>query len=118
MCNPNLLQTKIMNTPRSLAILILFLCTCLPATAMYMRPDLHDIPLERLLANLEERVKAAPTDVEALHQLARTHAMAYARKVGDADSVKTVKQYPGRELVQLWFGFEAPPVQFHRSKWP
>ena len=80
---------------------------------MYMRPELQDLPLERLVANLEERAKAEPANVDTLHQLARTHAMAYARKVGDADSVKAWSGNRGKDPVQPWFGFEAPHVPYN-----
>ena len=105
-----------MRTNRILAILILSLCTCLSATARYLSPELQNIPLERLLANLEERAKAEPANVEVLHQLARTHAMAYARKIGDADSVQTSSGYQKKNEVQPWFGFEALHVPFHEVK--
>lgn len=105
-----------MRTHRPLVILILSLCVCLSAKAMYMRPELQDIPLERLLANLEERAKAKPANAEALHQLARTHAMAYARKVGDADTVQAHEGYQKKKEAQPWFGFEAPHVPFNEVK--
>ena len=95
-------------------LIIISLCACLPATAMYMRPELHDIPLERLLANLAECAKAEPANVDALHQLARTHAMAYARKVGDADPVKTWSGNRVIDPVRPWFEFEVPHVPFNQ----
>lgn len=94
-------------------LIVTSLCICLPAIAMYIRPELQDIPLERLLANLAERAKAEPADADAIHQLARTHAMAYARKVGDADPVKTSKGNRGKEPSKPWFGFETPHVPFN-----
>ena len=51
-----------------------------PAHAEYMQPDLHDVPIERLIANLAAQVKQNPKKIELLLNLARTHAMAYASK--------------------------------------
>jgi tetratricopeptide (TPR) repeat protein len=96
-----------------LSFIIISICACLPAGAMYMRPELQDLPLERLVANLEERAKAEPANADTLHQLARTHAMAYARKVGDADPVKAWSGNRGKDPVKPWFGFEAPHVPYN-----
>ena len=53
--------------------------------ARFVEPDLELVPLSRLIANLESRV-AAKADAEALHQLARAHAMAYSwRLTGTTD---------------------------------
>jgi tetratricopeptide (TPR) repeat protein len=39
------------------------------------------VPVDRLIANLEREIKEAPADVQAITNLARVHAMAYALKV-------------------------------------
>jgi hypothetical protein len=93
--------------------LLLSLFVTLTAQGKYAQPDLKDIPLQRLLANLEERVKAEPTDNEVLHQLARTHAMAYASKIGDADPVKSHVGWGEKKFEQPWFGYQPPHVPFH-----
>lgn len=39
-----------------------------------------DAPIERVVANLEARIKADPNDSDALYSLGRAHALAYANK--------------------------------------
>lgn len=97
-----------------LALLIVSFGFCLPAFGMYMMPELKDLPLERLITNLTDRTKTEPGNSDALHQLARAHAMAYARKIGDADPVKAWNGNQGKAPLQPWFGFEGPHVPFNQ----
>ncbi len=48
---------------------------------IYMRMETREVPIERLVANLERERKTDPTNVQTLVNLARLHAMAYALKV-------------------------------------
>jgi hypothetical protein len=67
--------------PRPLAIaLVLGLLTSVTAGAIFMRQDAALVPVERLIANLERDLKTAPANVQALVNLGRIHAMAYALK--------------------------------------
>jgi hypothetical protein len=77
-----------------------------PAGARYLKPDLVDIPVERLTANLEELAKKDPKDVAARFNLARAHAMAYALKTDTAQVRK------GKEGEGAWFGYEPAHVPF------
>lgn len=49
--------------------------------AIYMRMETRDVPIDRLVANLERELQANPASVQTLINLARLHAMAYALKV-------------------------------------
>jgi tetratricopeptide (TPR) repeat protein len=51
--------------------------------AIYMRTETRNVPIDRLVANLERELKADPTNVQTLINLARLHAMAYALKVDE-----------------------------------
>ena len=79
-----------------------FLSLLAPSQARYMRPDLIDVPIGRIISNLEAGLKENPKDVEALHHLARAHAMAYVKRLKDTD---TVQQNPKRSKDGLWFGY-------------
>jgi hypothetical protein len=46
----------------------------------YVRPDLVNIPVERLIKNLEAIAEDDPNDAQIRFNLARVHAMAYALK--------------------------------------
>ena len=100
---------------KALPLLILAILASLPAHGMYPQPELKDIPLQRLLTNLVKRAKAEPANKEVLHQLARTHAMAYASKLGDADAVKTWSGWDGKKTDQPWFGYEPPHVPYSKN---
>lgn len=62
-----------------------------PVDAKYMMPDLVNIPVERLIKNLESLARDNPKNVEVRFNLARAHAMAYAQRT---ESVQILK---GRE---------------------
>ncbi|MCE9610950.1 MAG: hypothetical protein K8R23_12210 [Chthoniobacter sp.] len=97
-----------------LSLLLIAIVLCLPAFGMYIMPELKDLPLERLIKNLTERTQAEPGNSDALHQLARTHAMAYARKIGDAEPVKAWNGSQGKDPQQPFFGFDGPHVPFNQ----
>lgn len=94
------------------ASLALFSLLAAKSQGLYMRPDLVDVPIDRLLRNLEAAVAANPDDGQALHHLARAHAMAYALAL-DAES--TVQASRQAERLYPWFGFEPAYVPWARQ---
>lgn len=85
------------------------LCVFLAAAvlpAMFIPPDLEQIPVDRLVTNLERMVKESPKDVGLLINLARVHAMAFAMKTADANV------WRGRERDGVWTGYEPRHTQF------
>ncbi len=50
-----------------------------PAWAMYLPADVVDVPVERIVKNLEAQLLRDSRDVKARHALARAHAIAYAQ---------------------------------------
>lgn len=76
------------------------------AWATYLRPDLENVPVERIAENLEAMAKKDPKDAKTRLNLARAHAMAYASK---SDTAQVDK---GRANKGVWFGFEPPHVPF------
>lgn len=74
--------------------------------ARHMMPDLVNVPVERLITNLESLARNNPKNVEALLNLARAHAMAYAQRT------ETVQVWKGRENQGVWFGYDPPHVPF------
>lgn len=81
-----------------------------PSGALYMRPDLIDVPIERLVENLEAKAKKEPKDVTVRLNLARAHGMAYASKSD------TAKAWKGKEERGVWFGYEPKIVPFELKK--
>jgi tetratricopeptide (TPR) repeat protein len=49
--------------------------------AIWVRSEISEVPVERLIFNLEQQIKQDPTDVSHLINLARLYSMAYALKV-------------------------------------
>ena len=70
--------------------------------AEFVAVDVRNVPVERLVANLERRVAETPADVSLLINLARVHAMAFAAKSG------TLPTHPPEEL---WLGQGVPPYR-------
>jgi hypothetical protein len=95
---------------RLLATCTLALTTCLLLTrisrACYAAVEVEQVPVERLVRNLEAAVKKDPKSVQALVNLARAHGMAYALKT-DAAQVRK-----GKAELGPWFGYEPPFVPF------
>src|SRR5262245_16434033 len=94
-------------TMHCLVLVVALLCSATAAHARYRMPDLEEVPLARVIENLEARVKEAPDDVGLVHALARAHAMAYARKLAD-DAPVTVTKDDGSP----WFGHGRSRVPF------
>jgi len=76
------------------------------ANAKYAKPDLVNVPVDRLVRNLEALVKENPKNVELRFNLARVHSMAYALKTDTADVPK------GMESNGVWFGYEHSHIPF------
>jgi tetratricopeptide (TPR) repeat protein len=76
-----------------------------PVAAIYLRPDLEKVPVERLAKNLQDAIEKNPKNAKAVLNLARLHAMAYSLR---SDTVEVNKRTPG----EVWFGFEPPLVPF------
>lgn len=77
--------------------------------ARFAPPELKDIPLERLIANIDAKVKKSPDDAQAHHHLARVHAMAFVKGLGDDDKVELNARY-GDDMI--WFGYVPPHVPY------
>lgn len=97
---------------RYLPACVLGLAFCLllapTSSGKYVRAELDQVPVERLVTNLEEAVKKDPGDVQSLVNLARVHGMAYALKTDTAQVRK------GQELRGPWFGYEPTFVPFSK----
>jgi hypothetical protein len=92
---------------RSLPILIAAGVVALVATTrgIYMRPDLEDVPVARLVANLERDLQASPKDPEIHLRLARLYAMAYSANTDELPATAVGgKDKPARQ--EVWFGHE------------
>lgn len=90
-------------------LLVLILLLALPLQtlhARYRRPDLVNVPVERLVKNLEEIAAKDKKNAQARLNLARAHAMAYAQRT---DTLEALREEPERGA---WFGYEPEHVPF------
>jgi len=88
--------------------LSVFLVLIPVAAGKFKVVELQDVPVERLVANLEAAVKKDPKNVQALVNLARVHGMAYSLKT------ETVRVQKGRAEQGAWFGPRAVVVPYNK----
>lgn len=81
-----------------------FLFALATSRAEYAQVEVEKVPVARLVENLEKEVKDNPKAMEPLLNLARAHAMAYAKKSDELEANK--------KGGKLWFGYEPPLVPF------
>ena len=74
--------------------------------ALYVSMDIENVPVDRLVRNLEQLASSNPKDVQNRFNLARVHAMAFAQKT------TTARIRRGREELGPWFGHEPAHVPF------
>ena len=65
------------------------LCTTAALRSMFILRETENVPIERVLQNLERRAAESPRDVQIRINLARVHAMAYASKSETAPVAKS-----------------------------
>ena len=73
--------------------------------AIYARPDLENVPVARLVSNLERELAADPKNADIHLRLARLYAMAYAANA-DELPVTVVAGRGSQANPQVWFGHE------------
>ncbi len=79
-----------------------------------MRVDVKNVPVDRVVANLEQQVRERPADVDLRVNLARVHAMAYAQK---RTTIPTATYPLGRPGVTVpWVDYLAPDFQQFRIR--
>ena len=76
------------------AAALALLMTSTQLAAIYMRIETRQVPTDRLIANLERELKADPTNVQSLINLARLHAMAFALKVDEFPAAQSKQDQP------------------------
>jgi len=87
-------------------VLVLGLAVAAPLAAMYRLPDIENVPVDRLIRNLEASAAKAPNGAAGWRLLARTHALAYAQKSA------TIPVLRANEAAGPFFGFEPDHVPF------
>jgi tetratricopeptide (TPR) repeat protein len=96
---------------------LLLACGPLPVAAIYIRGDVVDVPVERIIKNLEALVLKDADDVSARHALARAHAIAYAQD-GTSVSVELARPYgrPGQPLDERQLADDDSPPELGAQK--
>jgi tetratricopeptide (TPR) repeat protein len=74
--------------------------------AIYMRPDLENVPVARLVANLERELATDPKSADIHLRLARLYAMAYAANAEELPAKVVAGRASMDTNPQVWFGHE------------
>ena len=90
-----------------LLMLVICLAVTSPAFARFVRVDVEQVPVARLIENLEKIAEDNPASVEALLNLGRAHGMAYAQK---SDPLRVPKAYHGIQPPTVPFGNVTPEI--------
>jgi len=85
-----------------------------PIAAMHMPVDLEQVPVERLVANLEAQAKGMPNNYDIQLNLGRAHSMAYARK----SEVVTAARLKGKDQPQYPYVWPDAPYVAYRDVSP
>jgi tetratricopeptide (TPR) repeat protein len=91
-----------------IGILLLPLAVSSRLTALYVTPEIRQVPVERLVSNLQREVQSDPKSVQKIINLARLHAMAFALKADElpvADFGNKTEEVP-------WFGFDRDHIPY------
>lgn len=75
-------------------------------SARFIRPDIENVPVARVIENLEAIAKQHPKDATSRFNIARAHAMAFALKT------ETAPVWRGRETNGVWFSYTPAHVPF------
>lgn len=78
--------------------------------ALYVRIDIEKVPVERILANLQSRLKEQPDSIDLHYQLARAHAMAAFSESEEFPVYKSGKYFQGRVMYSEFGGDNGTPV--------
>ena len=87
--------------------IVALVVVCAPVGAEFGRVILENVPVDRLVANLERLTAEDPADLLLRLNLSRVHAMAFARKTDTAQVRK------GKERDGVWVGYMYEPEPFH-----
>ena len=87
--------------------IVALVVVCAPLGAKFARGMLENVPIDRLIANLERLSREDPADLLLRLNLARVHAMSFARKTDKAQIRK------GREQDGVWLGDVYVPEPLH-----
>jgi tetratricopeptide (TPR) repeat protein len=74
--------------------------------AIYMRPDLENVPVARLVSNLERELATDPKSADIHLRLARLYAMAYAANAEELPAKVVAGRGSQDTNPQVWFGHE------------
>jgi tetratricopeptide (TPR) repeat protein len=94
------------------SVLLLAVAVTVTTGAIYVQRDVTDVPIDRLVKNLEAEARAKPADAAVRVNLGRLHGMAYALDTGSAPVVTLGT----RE--DVWYGFEPKIVPYSADAKP
>lgn len=85
------------------------------ATAHYLQPDLEQIPVHELIANIERQLAVDPGNVELRMNLGRVYAMAWTNADHQWQLLKS-RDKDKPNTTDPWFGYEPPHLPFAKGE--
>lgn len=85
-------------------------------SAIFMTPEIRQVPVARLLDNLERKLKEEPKNVGTIVNIARLHAMAYALKSEELPAVAIAKDAVETAYYPPGSGIAPPAVKESASR--
>ena len=89
----------------ALGFLFLLVFSSEPAFAQYVQVDVEQVPVERLVANVQKKIEAEPNNAQWRYTLARLYSMAYATGTQTWESPSGSSSYQQTEAGLPWFGY-------------
>jgi tetratricopeptide (TPR) repeat protein len=93
-------------------VVLATLAASTPAGAIYVEREIKDVPVARLVKNLEKQAEARPEDAAVRVNLGRLHGMAYAL---DTESAPVAADNPREDV---WYGREPKIVPYIAEEKP
>jgi tetratricopeptide (TPR) repeat protein len=94
------------STATAATVLVALTLTKASVTGLYLEPEVKNVPVARLVTNLEARLAANPKDADVHIQLARLYGMAYAMNANELPVASLQGSKPGESKEEVWFGHE------------
>jgi tetratricopeptide (TPR) repeat protein len=90
------------------------------AGAIYSRPDIQNVPVARLVSNLEAQLAANPKDADVHLRLARLYGMAYAANSDELPTYSFAERGGNdkNKKEEVWFGHEPNLIPYRAQPAP
>jgi tetratricopeptide (TPR) repeat protein len=100
------------------AVFAAFTTAAASVGAIFVRPDVENVPVARLVSNIERELAANPANTDLYIHLARLYGMAYAANTEELPVRVTGVRQGAVEKKEVWFGHEPTLIPYRVEKVP